>query len=114
MKTIRTAGGWFLTGTEIADAVTAYGLALARARDLDVVDIPFVTDAGSVSRAQFRIGWLIDMVVTAGLQLTDELIDVDTIFGLLAKSRSLNGTGTAGERPRTTFVRDDANWDEVI
>ena len=68
MKTIRTAGGSFLTGTEIADAVTAYGLALARARDLDVVDIPFVTEAGSVSRAQFRIGWLIDTVVTAGQQ----------------------------------------------
>ena len=79
MKTIRTASGSFLTGTEIADAVTAYGLALARARDLDVVDIPFVTEAGSVSRAQFRIGSLIDTVVTAGQQLTDELIDVDTI-----------------------------------
>ena len=46
VKTIITASGAFRTGTEIADAVTAYSLALARARAVDVVDIPFVATAG--------------------------------------------------------------------
>ncbi len=46
MKTIVTPLGSFPTGTEIADAVTGYALALARARTVDVVDIPFVADDG--------------------------------------------------------------------
>ena len=115
MKTIRTASSSFFTGTEIADAVTAYGLALARAHDLDVVDIPFVGDDGSINRAEFRIGWLIDTVVTADdEQSTDELIDVDTIFALLSKSRSFTETRkTAASRPRTD-VPIGTNWDEFI
>ena len=114
MKTIRTAGHSFLTGTEIADAVMAYGLALARVRDLDVVDIPFVTADGSITRVEFRIGWLIDTVVTAVEQRADELIDVNTIFGLLAKTRSLTPTRIRMASRDRTALRDDANWDELI
>lgn len=114
MKTIRTARGSFLTGDEIADAVTSYGLALARARELDVVDIPFVAQNGSVNRAQFRVGWFIETVVTADEQPTDELIDVDTIFDLLAKSRSLTASRNATERRQSTIVPDNTNWDEYI
>lgn len=114
MKTIRTTCGSFLTGTEIADAVTAYALALARARDLDVVDIPFVRDDGSVNRAEFRIGWLVETVVIAAEEPVSELIDVDTIFDLLAKARSITASRTTSENSRWTVVRDDANWDELI
>lgn len=114
MKTIRTARGSFLTGNEVADAVTAYGLALARARELDVVDIPFVALDGSINRAQVRIGWLIETVVTADEHPADELIDVDTIFDLLARSRSLTASRNPMANHRTIIVRDDTNWDEVI
>ncbi len=113
MKTIRTGRGAFLTGDEIADAVTSYGLALARARELDVVDIPFVAGDGSVGRAQFRIGWFIETVVTADGHSVDELIDVDAIFDLLARSRSLTASRAVSEH-RESVVRDDIDWDEFI
>jgi hypothetical protein len=109
VKTIRTTNGSFLTGTEIADAVTAYGLALARARELDVVDIPFVTDDGSVNRAEFRIGWQVETVVTADEQPADELIEVATIFDLLAKSRLLTAS-----RGGWAALPVDTDWDEFI
>jgi hypothetical protein len=114
MKTIRTTSGSFLTGSEIADAVTAYALALARARELDVVDIPFVTHDGSINRAEFRIGWLIETVVTADGQPATELMEVDTIFDLLAKASSVTASRVPRETSRWTVVRDDADWDEFI
>jgi hypothetical protein len=114
MKTIRTANGSFLTGNEIADGVTAYGLALARAREVDVVDIPFVSDDGSVNRAEFRIGWLIETVVTADEQPADELIDVGTIFDLLAKSHFLTASRSSMASGRWIDQQGSPNWDEII
>ena len=114
MKTIVTSSGAFLTGTEIADAVTAYGLALARVRALDVVDIPFVTADGSLHRAEFRIGWGVDMVVDSDEQPADELIEVDTILDLIAKSRLLTPSrGSRLGRPWAD-VPGETDWDEFI
>jgi hypothetical protein len=115
MKLIRTSGDSFLTGAEIADAVTTYGLALARARELDVVDIPFVTGDGSVCRAQLRIGWLIDTVVVDDeMPRPDELIELETIFDLLGRSRALTTARRELERHGRTDVGDGVNWDEII
>ena len=113
MKTIVTTTGSFLTGTEIADAVTAYGLALARARRSDVIDIPFITADGSVSRVELRIGWLVETVVTAVDEPVEELLEIDTIIdlfdraGMLAPANAPNG--------RTRWVSEwDTDWDDVI
>ena len=114
MKTIITASGAFLTGTEIADAVTAYALALSRVRALDVVDIPFVARDGSHRRAQFRIGWQVDTAVTSAGQPAEELLEVDTILDLHAKSRSATLERDAGVRGGFVEVSPDTNWDEVI
>ena len=114
MKTIITKSGSFLTGTEIADAVTAYGLALARVRELDVVDIPFVVADGSFHRVQLRIGWLIETVVTSGRQWPDELIEVDTILDLLDKAHALSRSPGSGTHQRPPEVWRETNWDEVI
>lgn len=114
MKSVITRSGVFLTGTEIADAVTAYGLALARVRAMDVVDIPFLEADGSQHRAQLRIGWGIETAVTSDEQPADELIEVDTIFDLLAKTRTLTPGGATGTNRRLTVVPNDTNWDEII
>jgi len=114
MKTIHTGRASFLTGAEIADAVTAYALALARAHDLDVVDVPFLADDGSLCRAQFRIGWLIDTVAIDDGQPTDELIEVDTIFDLLAKSRALTSSRSQFQFHLATDASDGTDWDEII
>ena len=114
MKSIITRSGAFVTGAEIADAVMAYGLALARIGALDVVDIPFVASNGSVGRVQLRIGWKIETAVTSDEQPTDELIEIDTIFGLLAKARSVAQSRPTDGSRRWTEAWDDTNWDELI
>jgi len=113
MKTIITRSGAFRTGTEIADAVTAYALALARVRALDVVDIPFLTRDGSVRRAQFRIGWQVETAVTSDERPEDELMEVDTILDLIGKSRSATLSRDAGVRGGSVAAHD-TNWDEFI
>jgi len=114
MKTIVTSFGAFLTGTEIADAVTAYGLALARVRALDVVDIPFVTADGSLHRAEFRVGWRVDMFVASDEQPADELIEVDTILDLIARSRSLTPSRDSQLGHPWADVASETDWDEFI
>lgn len=113
MKTIVTTTGSFLTGTEIADAVTAYGLALARARRSDVIDIPFITADGSTSRVELRIGWLVETVATTVDGPADELLEIDTIIDLLDRAGLL--THTSAPNGRTRWVSEwDTDWDEVI
>ena len=116
MKTIHTSHGSFATGAEIADAVTEYALALARARMLDVVDIPFVTEGGSVQRVQIRIGWLIDTVVTSEELPGDDLIEVDTILSILSRTHELRGIPAPSLSGRRVghHTSSDVNWDEVI
>ena len=114
MKSVITRSGVFLTGTEIADAVSAYDLALARVRAMDVVDIPFLAADGSQHRVQVRIGWGTETAVTSDEQPADELIEVDTIFDLLAKTRSLTPPAPSEAKRRLTEVWDDTNWDDII
>jgi hypothetical protein len=114
MKTIVTTCGSFLTGSAIADAVSAYGLELARERALDVVDIPFVAVDGSVRRAQLRAGWLVETVVTYDEQRADELIDRDTTLVLRAKTRSLTVPAGPALVPAGGRGGRDLDWDEII
>ena len=114
MKRVITGSGVFLTGSEIADAVSSYGLALARVRAMDVVDIPFLEADGSRHRVQMRIGWGVETAVTSDEQPADELIEVDTIFDLLGKTRSLTQAGATEANPPPTEVWDGTDWDEII
>lgn len=104
MKTIVTPLGSYLTGTEIADAVSGYGLALARARDLDTVDIPFLTSDGTLSRATIRIGWRVDTATVSAEERDGELHEISTILGLLARTDDLR-TGPAS-RVTADFATD--------
>jgi hypothetical protein len=116
MKIIVTTYGSYPTGTEIADAVTGYGLALARAQSVDVVDIPFITADGSVGRVDLRIGWHSDMAAVTTDDSLEELVEVDTILTLLSKTNYLEG------RRGIEFAADDVeqlrsgdlNWDDII
>ena len=114
MKTIVTASGAYRTGTEIADAVTAYGLALARARELDIVDIPFVGPDGALNRVQFRIGWLIETAVTTDLRPAEEVIEIDTTLDLLDRTRFVSRAQRQNTNPRQPGVRGESSWDEII
>jgi len=128
MKIIITTRGSFLTGSEIADAVSTYGLALARMRDLDVVDVPFVTRAGTLSRAQFTIGWGAETAAVMAPERDPELFEIDTILNMLAKATTLthalphassSAIGLTAVVPtesedETPSRWQDSQWDEFI
>lgn len=89
MKLLTNRNGSFLTGDELADAVIRYGLALARRREIDVVDIPFRTADGAVRRVQLSVGWNVDTTATsAGRDGTDELVEHETTRSMNAKAAS--------------------------
>ncbi|HWI32162.1 MAG TPA: hypothetical protein VNT50_11780 [Microbacterium sp.] len=116
MKTIVTSYGSYLTGTEIADAVTAYGLALARVQGVDIVDIPFLSSDGSVSRVSLRVGWLSDMAVVTVRAAADEVLEIDTIMTILTKTSRLEARqGLAFAYEDIEQLRSsDLNWDDII
>lgn len=109
MKVLTAGGGSYLTGSDIADAVVRYGLALAKRRDVDLVDIPFVGD-GEVRRAAFTIGWRCDTRTVTCAHDGEELIEVGTTFALEAKAN-----GIAGRRahPFTTEEAAALTWPEL-
>jgi len=121
MKTVVTTLGSFPTGTEIADAVTGYGLALSRARTVDVVDIPYVAVDGSAGRVELQIGWHSETVVIAGAEASEqafgeEPFEVDTILALQAKTRALNAQRAAAPFSVHTDQdrRVEPDWDALI
>lgn len=97
MKRILTTFGDFRTGDDIADAVAGYALALARAHETDLVDIPVRTARGAVERLELRIGWLVDIGVvqddgSRGLG-GEELLEPDTVRQLGEYALAVQGLG---------------------
>jgi hypothetical protein len=95
MKLLRTALGSFLTGSEIADAVLTYGLALARQGAMDTVDIPYVVDGGASRRAQFAVGRAADVQVLEAPNEGPELEDPITTVSLYTKSAAYAERGSS-------------------
>jgi len=88
MKLLTNRNGSFLTGDDLADAVMRYGLALARRREIDIVDIPFRATDGTVRRVQLSVGWNVDTTATSTADRTDELIEDETAQSMNAKASS--------------------------
>jgi hypothetical protein len=88
MKLLTNRNGSFLTGDDLADAVMRYGLALARRREIDIVDIPFRTVDGAVRRVQLSVGWNVDTTATSTADQADELIEDETARSMNAKAAS--------------------------
>lgn len=79
MKRILTTFGGFQTGDDIADAVAGYALALARAHETDLVDIPYRSEHGAVERLELRIGWLVDVGVVQDRASLEDVDDDGTV-----------------------------------
>ena len=90
MKLLTNRNGSYLTGDDLADAVLHYGLALARRREMDIVDIPFLAADGSVHRVQLTVGWNVDTTATSATGTSDELFERDTTYTMNAKTASLD------------------------
>jgi hypothetical protein len=101
MKLLTVGGGSYLTGSDIADAVLRYGLALAKRRDVDLVDIPYLGE-GHVRRAAFTIGWRCETRAVTCAAEGDELVELGTTFALDGKASA------ATQRRARPFTADEA------
>ena len=106
VKVLSNRNGSYVTGTAIADAVLRYGHALARAREIDVVDIPFVTLDGQAARVQMTVGWCADVNTAEHPTEDAELIDEAATDALSSKADSL----TRGSSPFATAEIEDLSW----
>lgn len=93
MKALTTRVGTYVTGDAVADAVLDYGLALARARQVDLVDVPFRATGGEIARVQFRIGWMSDVDVVNDGHRGPEVTDDAATAELRARERALHPRG---------------------
>lgn len=103
MKRVITSFGAFCTGDAVADAMSRYALALARAHDTDLVEIPYLDDDDVARRLELRVGWLVEIGIVPEAGHGDELLDHDTVERLDELTRSV----------RRSHVGDDdvsASW----
>ena len=102
MKRLHQAGGSVLTGDALADAVLDYARALGNRRQLDVVDIPVITERGERGHAQLLIGSGIELMSVTASSISPELLDQDAVDAI-----SRQAAGKRGVRARP-FGRQDA------
>ena len=99
MKLLINRLGSYLTGDDLADAVLNYGLALARQRRLDLVDVPYRRSDGSIARVRMTVGWRSD---TSSVEFAssreahdDELVEPDTTLAMYDKASSIDEAPSA-------------------
>lgn len=90
MKSVVTSHGTYVTGDELANAVALYGLALAKAHEVDWIAFPAVDADGTVERVEMRIGWLVDFAVISRTDGRAEFTDAATSDDLLLRARTLD------------------------
>jgi hypothetical protein len=109
MKVLIAGGGSYLTGSDIADAVLRYGLALAKRRELDLVDIPVLV-GGAVRRAVFTIGWRCETRAETCVTEGDELVEAGTTSALAGKA---SAAGAKSAHPLTTEDAAALSWPDT-
>ena len=87
MKRIFHPGGSVVTGSDLADAVLVYAEALSGRSQVDVVDIPIISDEGIHGRAQFLIGSASQLVSVTAEAATIELVELGTTELLRRKAK---------------------------
>jgi hypothetical protein len=78
MKVVHTAAGSFLTGTELADSMMQYALALSIKRQSATVSVPIVDVDGNEQRAEVLIGHSHTMWTTTTSSRLSELNEPPT------------------------------------
>ena len=105
LKTLTTRNGSFTTEDGIADAVMSYGLALSRRHDVDIVNVPFTADDGSVRRVELLVGWHIDLTSTSTAEVSGSPRQEDTMDSLDLKTASLGNV-----QARAFSAEDEIAW----
>lgn len=105
MKRIVMSFGDFLTGDDIADAVSRYSLALAKAHQTEIVEIPYRSTPSRVDRIELRIGWLVDIGVVRHENTGRELLEPETVQHLHSTTDSLERVGSLGEGSSRSWTK---------
>lgn len=79
MKRIFYASGSVVTGDRTAEAVLRYAQVLAQRSGSDVIDIPVLSDGGTVGRAQLLIGPVSELMVVTEVPRHAEFDDEETL-----------------------------------
>lgn len=90
MQVIFYAGGEFLTGDDIADALLEYSRALGQEDMAQIVDIPVRESDGSTSVARFLIGPASQIVTKSAPGSGEELRDDAVAQMLRARTRGVD------------------------
>lgn len=103
------AGGEFLTGDDIADALLEYSRALGEEDQAQLVQIPIREPDGSHTTARFLIGPASQIVAKAVPADAYELVDEEVVARLRGLTRGLSfpEASTSDEpEPRWATIRD--------
>jgi len=114
MDRIHYAGDSILTGTEIAHALLGYAQALAQVGSSATVEIPTIDEHGEVGRSEILVGPASQLMTDAVELEGDELVDVDLVADLRARTDDLHRFGVS--QPAATVQGEDAppadGWNE--
>ncbi|WP_133545247.1 hypothetical protein [Microbacterium sp. BK668] len=102
MKVLAYAGGEYLTGDDIADALLDYSQALADVGSAASVEIPIVAKDGHHAEATFLVGPASQIVATTAEGEYEELVDDDLVHRLRGLARALHPVAVpvdADDRP---------------
>ncbi|HZU92548.1 MAG TPA: hypothetical protein VFF85_02920 [Microbacterium sp.] len=105
MKRIVMSFGAFLTGDEIADAVNRYSLALAKAHETEIIEIPYRATIDRVDRIELRVGWLVDIGIVHQGEDGRELLEPETVRHLHDTADALEHVGSVGEHSSRSWTR---------
>jgi hypothetical protein len=97
MQVIMYAGGEFLTGDEIADALLEYSCALGEEDRAQLVQIPIREPDGTQTTARFLVGPASQIVAKAVSGDAEELVDEEVV----ARLRTLSRGSAFPRRPRS-------------
>ncbi len=105
---IMYAGGEFLTGDDIADALLEYSRALGEEDQAQLVQIPVREPDGSQTTARFLIGPA-SQIVAKAVPSVDELVDKEVVARLRRLTRGLSypeASAVDEQEPRWALSRD--------
>jgi hypothetical protein len=89
VKIVLYAGGEYLTGDEIADALVLYSQVLAQAGTAESVEVPIREPNGDTTSAVFLVGPASQLVVKQAPTDGDELVDDGVVELLKSRVRRL-------------------------
>ena len=112
MKNIHYAGDELMTGDAIADALLDYAATLARQETSATIDVPVITDDGSLTAARFLLGPASQLVAVSVDSAFADPIDEQLLAVIALRVAQLKGMpAVSDEQLDGSDVHDDSQLD---